>query len=461
MPPPPVRFQLTVHVSVNTDLNVNMAQIENLNPTTELEAVNAMLRAIGESPIAALGSGHPDETVAVSLLQEVVRETLTRRWRFNSEYNYAIDPDGVEGGRNVFLVPSGLASWHLAQNEDQRGLDVVAREERAGVPTDGDWIFADRINGTDGIAGLETLTIHPVWFVDWAMCPQSARAYMVVAAARRLQAQAVGLNQESPFGFSEQDESRAWEFFRADQVETIPVPPLESTAVTELEAVNQMLLAAGNDPLIDLTAIYDRAQYHALQVLRDTNREVQDEGWQFNSELSYELEPSDTYDWVDSAGETTTLNIFEPPTNLLSFSPSPTQGQVGSRHVDVHVRDSERYTPTASVFYDRVRNRDGLPESDHEFLYLDIIWRRDWSDLPEAARQYILMLATRRFLQAQPKPPKTLPWSEDDVRQARKTLVRKMGLVQPRNILNHPDAWAARGWRPSNNFLVTRDSHRR
>lgn len=436
--------------------------IENLEPTTELQAINTMLAAIGEAPLAALDSGHPDEAIASQILTEAVRETQARRWRFNSEYNFAIVSAGTEGGRNVFEVPADLASWKLAQVEAQRGIDIVAREERAAVPLDGSWIFADRLNGTDGIADLDELVINPVWFVDFIKCPQSFRTWVTILAAIRFQAQAVGGNEDSSFGFTEKDEQRAFALFLEDQQEHIPVPPLSSTASTELEALNQVLVANGAPPVVSLQGLHNSDQFLALQMLRDVSREVQAEGWRWNYESGFELAASDTYDWVDSDDVTTTLNIFEPPTDMLAYGVTPSTGQVGGTAVDVSVRLSTRYNDPnfVAVFYDRERNRDGLKQADHEFLYLDLVSFVSWDQLPETARQYFVVLASRRFQATRPDP-RTLPWTDKDERMALRALTRDQGNKRRRNVLDHPDTWDFRGRRTPQAFSLTRAVTRR
>lgn len=435
--------------------------IDNIQPTTHLEAVNTILASVGEAPISALSSGRVDETMATQILTEVMREVQARRWRFNSEYGYSLSPSGTEGGRNVFSVPANLASWKLALIEAQRGLDIVARQERANIPAVGAWIFADRINGTDGIAGLANLVINPVWFVDFDECPQSFRTFVTILAARRFALQVVGSNQESPFGFTEEDERRAFALFKEDQQEQIPVPPLGSNPATESESLNQILTANGIPPVINLSALFEQDQFMALQILRDTDREVQSEGWRFNYESGYELPPeASTYSWVDSEAVTTVLNIFRPQTNMLTWGVTPTAEQVD---VDLSIRLSTRYQDGGQfvpVFYDRLLNRDGLDSEVHEYLYLDVVRYIPWTELPETARQYITILASRRVHATRPKS-QNLPWTEQDVQLARRALVKDQGYKRRRNIFDHPDMWEFRGRRTPLSYSLTRPGSRR
>lgn len=445
--------------------------LEDLTPTSELEAVNALLRSIGESPIAALSSGHPDETAALEMIKEVSREVQTQRWRFNTEFNYSIATTGNDSnGWPVYEVPTNISSWTLARTEAQRGLDLVEREERDAQPSDGARLFADRLNGTDGIEALDSgssgdpLLINPVWIVDYTVLPQAARTYITVMAARRFASQMVGANSDSSFGFTAEDEQRAFAELVNTQKEQIPVVPLRVTAGTELDAVNQILMAAGQDPVVNLSAIDTMEEFRALQTFRDAEREVQAEGWRFNSDLSFELESNDTYDWVDSDSTTTTLSVFTlsdlpAALTLLSWRLAPTSGLVG---LDLVERPSLRYNSGGTdILFDRLLNRDGLENSAFPRIYLDVIWLIEYGDAPEEYRRYVTRLATRRFLQGLPQPPQTLPWTEEDLRLAKRQLERTHGDNKPRNIFDNASAYEALGRRRGRGGRHTRQSNRR
>lgn len=437
-----------------------MPQIENLQPTTELEAVNAMLASIGSAPVASLGSGHPDEDIAIEILSETTKELQGRRWRFNSEYNYTLSPEGTEGGLNVFAVPDDLASWTLSLIDAQRGIDVIAREAR-NYSGASDWVFADRLNGTDGI-DLAELKINPVWFVDFEKMPQTARRYTTIVAARRFQNQAVGQNDDSAFGFTETDEDRSLTLLLEDQRETVPVPPAGTAPATEVEALNEVLLVSNKDPVVTIEALHSREQFHALQLLRDASREVQLEGWRFNTEDGFELAPDGTEDWLDSDGDTTELNVWHVPDDLLAFDVAQVNGQTA---LNLHAALSDRYESSSSkvrVFYDRLNNRDGLPSEDHDYLYLDVTWFVAFENLPESFRQYVLILAARRFLSTQPANERpNLPWTERDVRQARRALTRDQGQKRSRNIFDHPEMWEHLGRRRARRHSLARPITRR
>lgn len=67
--------------------------IVSLTGSTELEAVNEMLAAIGVAPVASLDSTTSrDAILAKTAIKTVAREVLLERWRFNSEFGHQILP---------------------------------------------------------------------------------------------------------------------------------------------------------------------------------------------------------------------------------------------------------------------------------------------------------------------------------------------------------------------------------
>ena len=62
--------------------------------TTELEAVNTILSAIGEAPVNSLSGTLPiDATQAKNLLTEISREVQAAGWHYNSFYDYTLSRD--------------------------------------------------------------------------------------------------------------------------------------------------------------------------------------------------------------------------------------------------------------------------------------------------------------------------------------------------------------------------------
>lgn len=82
-----------------------------ITATTELEAVNEMLRAISESPVETLAAGNADAQDAVTLLRKWTKSVQSLGWEFNTE-DMTLTPD-VDG--NITLPSDCLkVSVHRA-----------------------------------------------------------------------------------------------------------------------------------------------------------------------------------------------------------------------------------------------------------------------------------------------------------------------------------------------------------
>lgn len=222
-------------------------------------------------------------------------------------------------------------------------------------------------------------------------------------------------------------------------------------ATTELEAINAMLSACGESPLpagTDLSTATQADVLMAVNTLRDILRGVQSMGWRFNTEFGFEIAPANTYNWVDTAGITTALNIYTPPAGLVSFEITPTDDQQGSSYVDTEIRPSRKYTPGTLVFYDRAHNRDGFPQTDRSFLYINPTWLFDFEKMPETARAYVTFRAARALVERGVGSATLSQFAVRDEAIALRNLKREQGEEDDYNLLDNIDVLRARGRRP-------------
>ena len=152
---------------------------------------------------------------------------------------------------------------------------------------------------------------------------------------------------------------------------------------TELDAVNSILMSVGETPVNTLTVQSPEVAI-AQKTLRQVCREIQAEGWSYNTENQYPIE-LDTNNQCIIPNNTLQidLNIFE------------------------HGKD-----------YDVVRRSDNgvmkvYDKKNHTFtfencskLYFDIVWMLDFEDLPQVFKDYITTRASRiasnRMVNSQP-----------------------------------------------------------
>ena len=143
---------------------------------------------------------------------------------------------------------------------------------------------------------------------------------------------------------------------------------LLQSAMTELDAVNVMLMSIGQAPVNTLTVPGIKDVSFAQLTLHNTSRNVQTRGWWFNRESDFPL-----------AVEAATGHILF-PANTLSCDPM-------DRNRDLVERGRK--------FYDK---------DNHTFLFTgeqplkcDVVWFLTFDELPQAARNYIATRAARLF----------------------------------------------------------------
>lgn len=205
---------------------------------------------------------------------------------------------------------------------------------------------------------------------------------------------------------------------------------------TELEAMNTMLSAIGEAPITDISAATQADVAMALNILRNTTREVQSVGWRFNYETGIEVPPLDTFIWSDSANHATLLNIFALPAGIIMWTQTPCQQ---NSKLDLTWRPSKQYTVesvSTMVLYDRALNRDGCDVVLYPFVYIDATFLFNFEQMPESARRYAAVLAGRRFTQQVVGSDTLAGFAELDERQALRSLVRDQGLEEEWNMLD-------------------------
>lgn len=147
-------------------------------PTTELEAVNAMLHSIGESPVVTIDDDTDplpvDVDIAVRVLRSVNREVQVRGWSFNVEEEYPLSRDGD----NYLPLPTN--ALHVDPDGAYASRDGIVRGSRLYDKENHSFVWDTNI----------TATIK--FLLPFEELPEAARNYIAVRASRRFQAGAVG-----------------------------------------------------------------------------------------------------------------------------------------------------------------------------------------------------------------------------------------------------------------------------
>ena len=159
--------------------------------TTELEAVNIMMAAIGESPVNTLTGTLPaDVVMARSTLTEINKQVQSEGWSFNTEIDVTLTRDSsnnINLSSDVLRVDANIHQ-HPTINPIQRGLKLYDRQNNT-------FVFE------------EDLICTVVYLRTFAEIPEQARYYITIRAARLFVDRLVG--DDGLRTYTQQDETRA------------------------------------------------------------------------------------------------------------------------------------------------------------------------------------------------------------------------------------------------------------
>ena len=167
-------------------------------PTTLLQAVNLILGAIGQIPVASLESADTNVAAeqALNRIGEVLRETLEEGWHFNTIDEFVIEPNAA----GEIIVPSNTLRAEMCYFPGSWDMDLVQLGTR----------MFDRKNATYRIG--QTVKLFLVLNRPFEECPAACRWYIALKAARR--AAASTLVSTTAVSFTKEDEGIArlrWE----------------------------------------------------------------------------------------------------------------------------------------------------------------------------------------------------------------------------------------------------------
>ena len=159
---------------------------------------------------------------------------------------------------------------------------------------------------------------------------------------------------------------------------------------TELSAVNSILGAIGQSPVTTLN--YENPEVSFIyNILTEVNKDVQNEGWHFNTEYHIATEP-------DSDGYITI------PNNALRYD---INDGLKDRSQDVVTRNGR--------LYDLVNHTDVFTQT----LYLDLVTLYAFEDLPNVFQRYITYRAAVRAATQLVSNPQLTTLLQNDENRAR------------------------------------------
>ena len=142
-----------------------------------------------------------------------------------------------------------------------------------------------------------------------------------------------------------------------------------TNAAQELPAVNEILASVGQAPVTTLDQTNPDVAI-AYDTLLNVSREVQAEGWTFNTEEYYPMTP-------DANGEIVIAN------NILQ--------------IDLHDEKDNQYESVrrSGKLYEKINHTyDWTTLTGWDTVRCDIVWFFDWVDLPRPIQDYIVARAS-------------------------------------------------------------------
>lgn len=103
-----------------------------LYSTTELDAINYILGAVGQAPVTTIDPLNPDIAIAYDTLQQENRQIQQEGWTFNWEYEYPFTPDN----NGDIAIPDNVLQLDLSDVYENRGIEVVRRDGKLYNKTD-------------------------------------------------------------------------------------------------------------------------------------------------------------------------------------------------------------------------------------------------------------------------------------------------------------------------------------
>lgn len=143
--------------------------------TTELEAINILLAAIGTAPVNNIDTANTDAVMAKNYIHNALKEIQTEKWYFNTEDNYQ-------------LIPDINNEIHLADNIIN--IDSIGRfGENTNLIPRGKKLY-DRLNHTYKIQN--PITANIILCLEFDELPETAIQYIIAKAARKYQEELLG-----------------------------------------------------------------------------------------------------------------------------------------------------------------------------------------------------------------------------------------------------------------------------
>ncbi len=145
---------------------------------TELSAVNAILGAIGQSPVTSLVFDNPEVQFIYNILRDANVDVQAEGWHFNSEKHVTYAPDSVTG---KITIGNDILKMDVSEGWRKRSYDVVKR---------GVYLY-DKYDHTDDWSDHTEINLDIIKLFSFEDIPTVFRRYITYRASRQAATQLV------------------------------------------------------------------------------------------------------------------------------------------------------------------------------------------------------------------------------------------------------------------------------
>ena len=150
-----------------------------IDTETELSAVNAILGAIGQSPVTSIDKTNPEIGFIYNILRDSNVDLQAEGWHFNTEKHVTYTPDSTTG---KVAIGNDILKMDTTDGWVDRTHDVVKRNG----------FLYDKQSHSDDFSGHTTILLDIVKLISFTDLPEVFKRYIIYRSSVRAATQLIG-----------------------------------------------------------------------------------------------------------------------------------------------------------------------------------------------------------------------------------------------------------------------------
>ena len=163
---------------------------------TELSAVNAILGAIGQSPVTSIDQTNPEIGFIYNILRDSNVDLQAEGWHFNTERHVEYTPDSITG---KIAIGNDILKMDTTDGWVDRKIDVVKRNG----------FLYDKQNHSDDFSDYTAIELDIVKLLSYSDLPEVFKRYIIYRSSVRAATQLVGNPQLASLLGQQEAQARA------------------------------------------------------------------------------------------------------------------------------------------------------------------------------------------------------------------------------------------------------------